>query len=128
MGVTLICGVVFAEGFEPVGGVDIGEEGVGLGWSVVNTRQAEAVGKREGFAIDGGTADDEDVLRMCIRLLRSQLTVGKGFRQGAEEVGTGKICGFATTRKNDVATIGQCAVRKGTEGVAAHDDGITNGK
>ena len=62
MGVTLIWGVVFAEGFEPVGGVEIGEEGVGLGWSVVNTRQAEAVGKREGFTIDRGTADDEDVL------------------------------------------------------------------
>lgn len=128
MGVTLICGVVFAEGFEPICGVEIGEEGVSLGWSVVNTRQAEAVGKREGFAIDRGTADDEDILRVCIRLLRSLLTVGKGFRQGAEEVGTGKISGVATMRKNDVATIGQCAVRKGTEGVAAHDNGIADGE
>ena len=59
-GVTVVDGMVFAEGFLPV--VLVGrEEGVGLGRGVVDLRETEAVGEGQGLTVDRGTADDEDV-------------------------------------------------------------------
>ena len=57
---TIIDGMVFTVFFLPV--VFVGrEEGVGLGWGVVNLREAETVGEGQGLTIDRGTADDVDV-------------------------------------------------------------------
>ena len=38
------------------------EEGVGLGGGVVDLRQTETVGEGEGLTVDGGSADDVDIL------------------------------------------------------------------
>ena len=57
---TVVGGMVFAEGFLPV--VLVGrEESVGLGGDVVDLRETETVCQGQGLTIDGGAADDVDV-------------------------------------------------------------------
>ena len=77
VGVTVVDGMVFAEGFLPV--VFVGrEEGVGLGGSVVDLSETETVGEGQGLTVDGGTADDVDVFVGG--------TVGEGLVEGGVEV------------------------------------------
>ncbi len=57
---TIVDGMIFAEGFLPV--VLVGrEEGVGLGRGVVDLREAETVGEGQGLTVDRGSTDDVDV-------------------------------------------------------------------
>ena len=57
---TVVDGMVFAEGFPPV--IFVGrEEGVGLGGGVVDLCETETVGKGQGLTVDRGAADDVDV-------------------------------------------------------------------
>ena len=57
---TVVDGMVFAEGFLPV--VFVGwEEGVGLGGDIVDLRETETVGEGQGLTVDRGSADDVDV-------------------------------------------------------------------
>ena len=57
---TIIDKMVFTVFFLPV--VFVGrEEGVGLGWGVVDLRETETVCEGQGLTIDRGTADDVDV-------------------------------------------------------------------
>ena len=59
-GVTVVDGMVFAEGFLPL--VFVGrEEGVGLGGGVVDLCETETVGEGQGLTIDRGSTDDVDV-------------------------------------------------------------------
>ena len=57
---AVIDGMVFTAFFLPV--VFVGrEEGVCLGWGVVNLRETETVGEGQGLTVDRGAADDVDV-------------------------------------------------------------------
>jgi len=76
-GVTIVDGMIFAEGFLPV--VFVGrEEGVGLGRGVVDLRETETVCEGQGLTVDRGSTDDVDVF------VRGAVLQG-GF-EGGEEV------------------------------------------
>ena len=76
-GVTVVDGMVFAEGFQPV--VLVGrEEGVSLGRGVVDLRETETVCEGQGLTVDRGATDDVDVF------VRGAVLQG-GF-EGGEEV------------------------------------------
>ena len=59
--VLLVDVMVFALFFFPVIFVRR-EEGVGLGGGVVDLRETKTVGEGEGLTVDGGSADDVDIL------------------------------------------------------------------
>ena len=114
---TVIYGMVFTTFFLPV--VFIGrEEGVGLGWGVVDLCETETVGQGECLTVDAGSADDVDVFIGG--------AVGEGFFEGGIDVAAFE--GFLRTAQYNVPTVGQGTLGKGEKGVAAHDDGVACGE
>lgn len=74
---TVVDGMIFTRGLLPV--VLVGrEEGVGLGWGVVDLGETETVGEGQGLMVDRGTADDVDVFVGG--------AVGEGGFEGGEDV------------------------------------------
>ena len=61
MGVAIVDVVRFAGGLFPL--IFVGrEEGVGLGWGIVDLFQAEAIGQGQGLLVNAGTTDDIHIL------------------------------------------------------------------
>ena len=85
---AIIDGMVFTAFFLPV--VFVGrEEGVGLGWGVVDLRKTETVSQGQGLTVDRGTADDVDVFVGG--------AVGEGGFEGGEDIATGIEAVLQTT-------------------------------
>ena len=114
--VLLVRGMLLTTHFAP--SLVFGEEGVGVGWRVVNLREAETVSKGKRLLVDAGAT-------YYIYVLVGS-AMGDGFFQRAVGVATRK-CGLRTAY-DDVATVGQSALGERLEGAASHYDGMTCGE
>ena len=113
---ALVCIMLFLPHFLPV--AVIGEEGIGIGWCVVNLGKTKAVGQGQSLTIDAGTANDKDFL--------VRPTSHKGSLKRRKDFGSRELNPGA--REYDVATIGQGSFRQGLESATPHDDSMTRGE
>ncbi len=70
VGVPLIGLMRLVEGEIPFQFIEIREESVGMGWRIIDQRQAETVGEGHGLAIDGSSSDDINFLISTARCQR----------------------------------------------------------
>ena len=114
--VLLVRGMLLTTHFAP--SFILREEGVGVGWRVVNLREAETVSKGKRLLVDACAT-------YYIYVLVGS-AMGDGFFQRAVGVATGE--GGLRTAYDDVATVGQSALGERLEGATTHHYGVARGE
>lgn len=103
----------------PFGVVDGRKERVGFGRCVVDVGEIKFIRYGQALPVKACAAYDE--------YLFFGLTSGQGISEGGEDFRPGEREAFSVA-KNDVASVGQGAFRKGLEGLSPHDNRVPCGE